>query len=98
MTWEDLFVTYEPEHVKVRLSVPRKNLHWHVFAYKLILATDFPNFIKGRPKQIGYSYYSYNPTGPKFDHAMSSVLGTGVFNSGLSWPYVIYYAIHSASR
>lgn len=46
--WEDVFFTTEPEHVKVSLASP------FVFNCpdtdrkpKAILATDFPNFVKG---------------------------------------------------
>lgn len=49
---------------------------------KLILATDFQNYVKG--KSFGFDpiwHSSYAVSGERFHKTMFSVLGSGVFNS-----------------
>lgn len=57
---------------------------------KIILSTDFANYVKGLYHDVPPSLQdTHFHSGERFQYAMSAVLGSGVFNSdGDIWKYV----------
>jgi hypothetical protein len=84
MLWNNRFFTTEPESIKV--SSRNVILYYaltFMHCYKVILATDFSSFEKGTYLNSSTTHIILiqGQPGPIVHKAMSSVLGTGVFNS-----------------
>lgn len=78
--FEDMFVSHGPMfnlpfmYTDVFFTASPEHL-------KLILATDFPNYVKGTSDAHLTEMSSYFFVGERFQEVMSPVLGSGVFNS-----------------
>jgi hypothetical protein len=47
MTWEDTVLTFDPDNIKVYFNAFYGHFDYRDVIYKTILATDFPNYVKG---------------------------------------------------